>query len=497
MLALLSGKNCDMGAKDEQNKLGFWVLELETEFFALGFLAKSIMEDETPPNPMNLDLNLGPVDDESLPDSMNLEEWLDGPVRRIREAITQRSPFRHMPTQWWDRTTELAIDIVTASDREMGVGIFAADASPINEPKACDNNNGFLKNEAFGKRENLENGNGSEGSIYDCNICLDLAKEPVVTCCGHLFCWPCLYRWLHVHSDTKECPVCKGEVTVKNITPIYGSGSDNRVAKIDSGFKIPPRPQAGRVESWRQTIQRDGIDSIPIEEMIEILGGRFEPSEDLVQVQARENGRLVGQFEHTGELVEVQDQDSNRLVGRFESTGNWVHVQDQDNIRLVAFDSTGELFLVQDQNDTHESREIQREHNNTEQPVDPVDLTSEPVNAEAGEHQSRSALLHRRSGIHRAATLSNLTSSLSSYDRMVDSYFRSHQEQPAPVDDRDSVSSIAAVIQQSDSQTVDTTVEIDSTVSRSTSSSRRRNESRVSDVDSGESRAPRRRRFYY
>ena len=53
---------------------------------------------------------------------------------------------------------------------------------------------------------------------FECNVCLDIAKHTVVTSCGHIFCWPCLYQWLHLHSDHKECHVCKGNVTEANIT---------------------------------------------------------------------------------------------------------------------------------------------------------------------------------------------------------------------------------------------------------------------------------------
>ncbi|KAL1153091.1 hypothetical protein V6Z11_A09G152300 [Gossypium hirsutum] len=87
----------------------------------------------------------------------------------------------------------------------------------------------------------------------------------------------------------------------------------------------------------------------------------------------------------------------------------------------------------------------------------------------------------------------------STNERIVEAYLRSNlmgrnQEQPPQVDDRDSFSSIAAVI-NSENQ-MDTAVEIDSEVSLSASSSRRRNDSfRVSDVDSGDSRAHRRRRL--
>jgi zinc-RING finger domain len=29
---------------------------------------------------------------------------------------------------------------------------------------------------------------------FDCNICFDAARDPVVTQCGHLYCWPCLHQ---------------------------------------------------------------------------------------------------------------------------------------------------------------------------------------------------------------------------------------------------------------------------------------------------------------
>ncbi len=42
-------------------------------------------------------------------------------------------------------------------------------------------------------------GNGAqlaeeESSAFECNICYEIAQSPVVTLCGHLYCWPCLYR---------------------------------------------------------------------------------------------------------------------------------------------------------------------------------------------------------------------------------------------------------------------------------------------------------------
>ena len=49
-----------------------------------------------------------------------------------------------------------------------------------------------------------------ECSAFECNICYDVAESPVVTMCGHLYCWPCLYRCvlflLAVYSLTATSP---------------------------------------------------------------------------------------------------------------------------------------------------------------------------------------------------------------------------------------------------------------------------------------------------
>ena len=73
---------------------------------------------------------------------------------------------------------------------------------------------------------------------FECNICFDLAQDPVIILCGHLFCWPCLYKWLHHRSHPQECPVCKGVVGEEKLVPLYGKGR----SVTDPRTEIPPRP---------------------------------------------------------------------------------------------------------------------------------------------------------------------------------------------------------------------------------------------------------------
>lgn len=88
-------------------------------------------------------------------------------------------------------------------------------------------------------------------ACFDCNICLDFASEPIVTLCGHLYCWPCIYKWLHVQSDSlapdepPQCPVCKADISHTTMIPLYGRGQSSSDAEVDAkGLPIPPRPSA-------------------------------------------------------------------------------------------------------------------------------------------------------------------------------------------------------------------------------------------------------------
>ena len=88
---------------------------------------------------------------------------------------------------------------------------------------------------------NQEPNTSKGGNVFDCIICLKVARDPVLTCCGHLFCWPCFYNLPFAYSNLRECPVCNGGVTEADLIPVYGQSSSNKDLK-EAGLLIPPRP---------------------------------------------------------------------------------------------------------------------------------------------------------------------------------------------------------------------------------------------------------------
>ncbi|CAK7327621.1 unnamed protein product [Dovyalis caffra] len=92
----------------------------------------------------------------------------------------------------------------------------------------------------------------SDSGCFECNICLDSAHDPVVTLCGHLYCWPCMYKWLHVKTSSPDagqqqpsCPVCKAHISPNSLVPLYGRGpspSESKSKETPVDAVIPRRP---------------------------------------------------------------------------------------------------------------------------------------------------------------------------------------------------------------------------------------------------------------
>ncbi|KAH7290592.1 hypothetical protein KP509_30G056300 [Ceratopteris richardii] len=143
-----------------------------------------------------------------------------------------------------------------------------------------------------------------------------MATEPVVTCCGHLFCWPCLYQWLHLHSNQKECPVCKGFLSDELITPIYGRGASQDAEKNIGS--TPARPHAHRVNGkrhWTETYFQERVERGHPAADAELQGDRNEGdisnAAELVLDRLRAAQRLR---EYINERFRIRVQQ--RLMGR-------------------------------------------------------------------------------------------------------------------------------------------------------------------------------------
>uniref|UniRef100_A0A3P9M1R2 E3 ubiquitin-protein ligase RNF185 n=1 Tax=Oryzias latipes TaxID=8090 RepID=A0A3P9M1R2_ORYLA len=110
------------------------------------------------------------------------------------------------------------------------------------------NRGGFPAGESSKDRDGPGGGSGEserDRATFECNICLDTARDAVISMCGHLFCWPCLHQWLETQPSRQQCPVCKAGISREKVIPLYGRGSSSQE---DPRLKTPPRPQGQRTE---------------------------------------------------------------------------------------------------------------------------------------------------------------------------------------------------------------------------------------------------------
>lgn len=72
------------------------------------------------------------------------------------------------------------------------------------------------------KRLRIDTPNIADKGIkpINCAVCLEPPNEnkPMSTICGHIFCEPCIKMAI---AQSKKCPLCKKNLSLKSIHPIY------------------------------------------------------------------------------------------------------------------------------------------------------------------------------------------------------------------------------------------------------------------------------------
>ncbi|KAH8303198.1 hypothetical protein KR059_003235 [Drosophila kikkawai] len=155
----------------------------------------------------------------------------------ITEAMSGEEPST-------SQLRQIASDSAEANPSTTSYSFTGKDLKSSNASDTGSNPNGTTTN-SEGAESKDKNADQNEESLYECNICLDTAKDAVVSMCGHLFCWPCLHQWLLTRPNRKLCPVCKAAVDKDKVIPLYGR---NSTRQEDPRNKVPPRPPGHRTE---------------------------------------------------------------------------------------------------------------------------------------------------------------------------------------------------------------------------------------------------------
>ena len=77
------------------------------------------------------------------------------------------------------------------------------------------------------------------GDYNECPICLNNARLPILTRCGHIFCWTCIKDWVK-KKEKLECPICKNGIKLEEVIKLYSGDNELKNGEIDD------RPQQER-----------------------------------------------------------------------------------------------------------------------------------------------------------------------------------------------------------------------------------------------------------
>ncbi|MCJ1384960.1 hypothetical protein MMC17_008078 [Xylographa soralifera] len=161
----------------------------------------------------------------------------------------------------------------------------------------------------------------AQSQTASCPICLSLPVAPRMAKCGHIFCLPCLIRYMHSTDDAaavpekkarwKKCPICWDSIYLSETRPVrwfVGQEGDTPREAEDVVLRLMMR-QAGSTLA----LPRDGaetlstIDDIPWYFAAEVT--------DYARVMKGSEDYMLSHFDHEITELQFQEKEDELLFG--------------------------------------------------------------------------------------------------------------------------------------------------------------------------------------
>ncbi len=95
----------------------------------------------------------------------------------------------------------------------------------------------YVNEKGFFLEREIDDASGAKSSdaVFRCNLCERLPNSPIVSFCGHIFCWSCYNVAYNKTVKRLYCPSCFNYNNVNFFTPIY----DCSTSKSDDDERRP------------------------------------------------------------------------------------------------------------------------------------------------------------------------------------------------------------------------------------------------------------------
>ncbi|XP_020792165.2 E3 ubiquitin-protein ligase TRIM35-like [Boleophthalmus pectinirostris] len=192
---------------------------------------------------------------------------------------------------------------------------------------------------------------------FNCPVCLEVYKNPVVLSCSHSFCKACLQNWW-TQKVTRECPVCKRRssrtdppcnLVLKNLCETFSH--QLRVGQLHSQ---PPSP-APLCPQHKEKLQLFCVDHkqpvclvcrdsrahnnhrfSPIDEVAQEYKEQLQHSLEPLQDRLKRCSDVRQHWGKTSEYIQQQGQRTERLIREeFDKMRSFLQKEEQDRIRAL------------------------------------------------------------------------------------------------------------------------------------------------------------------